>query len=265
MTGDRHVRFCESGRGRFPPATHPDRMRPSSVQAGITAAQRAKWSRVGTGCKTVGLAYAGSNPAPATTCENVPLAAGYRPCGAFLFCPVVSHSVAPWIAVLRGARTHSGRRPGVAELGGRTDQTVKSTDGSGMPTVYVPCHASEMALQAAGSQQARGYPLAGQLTGRRLLSRPLLGSRGSAGSLMVRARGSGGTLTTRATASARGGALFVCNSCVPWLCREAGKLTMAAAGNAGAAVVRGRASHGRALSSARSRCCPCRHDRHLLR
>ena len=22
MTGDRHVRFCESGRGRFPPATH---------------------------------------------------------------------------------------------------------------------------------------------------------------------------------------------------------------------------------------------------
>ena len=189
---------------------------------------------------------AGSNPAPATTCENVPLAADFRPCGAFLFCPVVSHSVAPWIAVLRGARTHSGRRPGVAGLGGRTDQTVKSTDGSGMPTVYVPCHASEMALQAAGSQQARGCPLAGQLTGRRLLSRPLLGSRGSAGSLMVRARGSGGTLTTRATASARGGALFVCNSCVPWLCREAGKLTMAAAGNAGAAVVRGRASHGRA-------------------
>jgi hypothetical protein len=23
MTGDCHVRFCESGRGRFPPATHP--------------------------------------------------------------------------------------------------------------------------------------------------------------------------------------------------------------------------------------------------
>ena len=22
MTGDRHVRFCESGRGRLPPATH---------------------------------------------------------------------------------------------------------------------------------------------------------------------------------------------------------------------------------------------------
>jgi hypothetical protein len=22
MTGDRHVRFCESGRGRIPPATH---------------------------------------------------------------------------------------------------------------------------------------------------------------------------------------------------------------------------------------------------
>ena len=23
MSGDVHVRFCESGRGRFPPATHP--------------------------------------------------------------------------------------------------------------------------------------------------------------------------------------------------------------------------------------------------
>src|SRR6266700_4168323 len=35
-------------------------------------------------CKTVGSAYVGSNPTPATTCENGPLAAETRPAGRFL-------------------------------------------------------------------------------------------------------------------------------------------------------------------------------------
>jgi hypothetical protein len=38
-------------------------------------------------CKTVGLAYDGSNPSPATTCENGPLAADSRGWRAVLLCP----------------------------------------------------------------------------------------------------------------------------------------------------------------------------------
>ncbi len=42
-----------------------------------------EWPK-GTVCKTVGSAYVGSNPTPATTCENGPLAAETRPAGRFL-------------------------------------------------------------------------------------------------------------------------------------------------------------------------------------
>ena len=45
-------------------------------------------------CKTVGSAYVGSNPTPATTCGNGPLAAETRPAGRFLLvtpCIVVRH------------------------------------------------------------------------------------------------------------------------------------------------------------------------------
>ena len=38
-------------------------------------------------CKTVGYAFGGSNPPPATTCENGPLAADLRLCGPFCFVP----------------------------------------------------------------------------------------------------------------------------------------------------------------------------------
>src|SRR5712672_657770 len=38
-------------------------------------------------CKTVGSAYVGSNPTPATRCENAPLAANSRAGGAFSFVP----------------------------------------------------------------------------------------------------------------------------------------------------------------------------------
>src|SRR6266542_6452947 len=52
-----------------------------------------EWPK-GTVCKTVGSAYVGSNPTPATTCENGPLAAETRQAGRFLLvtpCTVVRH------------------------------------------------------------------------------------------------------------------------------------------------------------------------------
>jgi hypothetical protein len=59
-------------------------------------------------CKTVGSAYVGSNPTPATTCEDGPLAGNSRLCGPFLLCPVVCHLVALRAAVSRCPRTYSG-------------------------------------------------------------------------------------------------------------------------------------------------------------
>ena len=79
-------------------------------------------------CKTVGSAYVGSNPTPATTCENGPLAGNSRLCGPFLLCPVVCHLVALRVAVSRCPRTHSGRRPCLSR--GRGNRRL-STDGHG--------------------------------------------------------------------------------------------------------------------------------------
>jgi len=62
-------------------------------------------------CKTVGSAYVGSNPTPATTCGNGPLAADSRLCGPFFLCPVMCHLVALGGAVSRCPRTYSGRDP----------------------------------------------------------------------------------------------------------------------------------------------------------
>ena len=45
-----------------------------------------EWPK-GAVCKTVGSAYVGSNPTPATTCEDAPLAANSRASGAFSFVP----------------------------------------------------------------------------------------------------------------------------------------------------------------------------------
>jgi len=44
-------------------------------------------------CKTVGSAYVGSNPTPATTCENGPLAAETRPGGPLSSCPITTPCV----------------------------------------------------------------------------------------------------------------------------------------------------------------------------
>src|ERR1700734_3808548 len=52
-----------------------------------------EWPK-GTVCKTVGSAYVGSNPTPATICEDGPLAGNSRLCEPFFLCPVVYHLVA---------------------------------------------------------------------------------------------------------------------------------------------------------------------------
>ena len=62
-------------------------------------------------CKTVGSAYVGSNPTPAITCENGPLAAETRPGGPFPSCPAVYQGVSLRVDVLRCPRTYSGWRP----------------------------------------------------------------------------------------------------------------------------------------------------------
>jgi hypothetical protein len=69
-----------------------------------------EWPK-GAVCKTVGSAYVGSNPTPATTCENGPLAADSRLCGPFVLCPAVCHLVTPRATMSRCPRTYSGRRP----------------------------------------------------------------------------------------------------------------------------------------------------------
>src|SRR5450756_2612428 len=63
-----------------------------------------EWPK-GTVCKTVGSAYVGSNPTPATRCGNGPLAANSRASGAFLLCPVACHLVALRVGVSRCPRT----------------------------------------------------------------------------------------------------------------------------------------------------------------
>ena len=117
-------RLCRSGRcadrvrgcPRGPAAGSP-RARTYSGQRRSSEHHRAAFAQVrwhievkaGAYCKTVGSAYVGSNPTPATTCENGPLARNSRRCGPFLLCPVVCHLVALRAAVSRCLRTHSGR------------------------------------------------------------------------------------------------------------------------------------------------------------
>jgi hypothetical protein len=63
-------------------------------------------------CKTVGSAYVGSNPTPATTCENGPWAAETRPGGPFLLCRGMYQHVSPWVDARQWLRTYGGQRPG---------------------------------------------------------------------------------------------------------------------------------------------------------
>src|ERR1700678_2750815 len=60
---------------------------------GMVHGRLPEWPK-GAVCKTVGSAYVGSNPTPATHYENALLAANPRVSGAFLLCPVMCHLVA---------------------------------------------------------------------------------------------------------------------------------------------------------------------------
>jgi len=68
--------------------------------------------QAGAYCKTVVSAYVGSNPTPATTCENGPLAAETRPGGPFPSCPAMYQGASPWVDAWQWPRTYSGQRPG---------------------------------------------------------------------------------------------------------------------------------------------------------
>jgi hypothetical protein len=114
-------------------------------------------SRGGAVCKTVGSAYVGSNPTPATTCGNGPLAAETRPGGPFSSRHDVYRGVSLRVDALRCPRTYSGRRPG--------------QDGRCAPSAFprtatdrvrgVPILASRAALSRALAQgrEYRGCPV----------------------------------------------------------------------------------------------------------
>src|SRR5208337_2289577 len=70
-----------------------------------------EWPK-GAVCKTVGSAYVGSNPTPATTCENGPLAAETRPGGPFRSCHGVYQGASLWVDAWQCARTYGVQRPG---------------------------------------------------------------------------------------------------------------------------------------------------------
>src|SRR6185437_13726047 len=70
-----------------------------------------EWPK-GAVCKTVGSAYVGSNPTPATTCENGPLAAETRPGGPFPSCHAVYHCASLWVDAWQCARTYGVQRLG---------------------------------------------------------------------------------------------------------------------------------------------------------
>src|SRR6267154_2101932 len=110
------------------PCPEVSRLRVSRLPCGLVlgypcdAASAAAYGRLpewpkGAVCKTVGSAYVGSNPTPATTCENGPLAVNSRLGGPFVLCPGVCHLVALWGGVARCPRTHSGRRQGLITVG----------------------------------------------------------------------------------------------------------------------------------------------------
>ena len=84
--------------------------------------------QAGAVCKTVGSAYVGSNPTPATTCENGPLAAETHPRGRFPSCHAAYHGVSRCVDMSRCPRTYSGRRPDRSR--GRGHRWL-STDGHG--------------------------------------------------------------------------------------------------------------------------------------
>src|SRR5438552_4381726 len=105
------------------PCPEVSRLRVSRLPCGLVlgypcdAASAAAYGRLpewpkGAVCKTVGSAYVGSNPTPATTSENGPLAAETRPGGPFPSRHDVYQYVSLWVDAWQCARTYGVQRPG---------------------------------------------------------------------------------------------------------------------------------------------------------
>ena len=84
--------------------------------------------QAGAYCKTVGSAYVGSNPTPATTCENGPRAAETRPGGSFSPCHGMYQRVSRWVDARQWLRTYSGQRP--AETSGAYNRSLSPPRGA---------------------------------------------------------------------------------------------------------------------------------------
>jgi hypothetical protein len=114
------VRGCPCGRtARSPRVRTYSGQRRRGGHCPVAYAQ-VRWHvevQAGAYCKSVGSAYVGSNPTPATTCENGPLAAETRPGGPFPSCHAVYQGVSLRVDVLRCPRTYSGRRQGLITVG----------------------------------------------------------------------------------------------------------------------------------------------------
>src|SRR5690348_12147039 len=104
-----------------------------------------EWPK-GAVCKTVGSAYVGSNPTPATTCENGPLAAETRPRGRFYLCHAAYQHVSLCVDMMRCPRTYSGQRPGRSH--GRGHRRLPRTATGGRIKGAVCC------LEARGRRHA---------------------------------------------------------------------------------------------------------------
>jgi hypothetical protein len=140
LSGSRGARTC-SGRRR-PQACLAARIRWSA--AFDSGRRRAV-------CKTVGSAYVGSNPTPATTCGNGPLVAETRPRGCFRSCHVAYQSVSLCVEVSRCPRTYSGRVRAGCAVGDtvgfpRTPRTAPAKGALSLPR----CGAGAMRRPTAG-------------------------------------------------------------------------------------------------------------------
>jgi len=97
-------------------------------------------------CKTVGSAYVGSNPTPATTCENGPLAAETRPAGRFLL-------VAACIRVCHRGSMRSSVHVHIADSV-RAKLAVRITARSADPRPFCPLYAGARTDRLAGACRA---------------------------------------------------------------------------------------------------------------
>src|SRR5206468_12437850 len=125
--------------------------------------------QAGAVCKTVGSAYVGSNPTPATTCENGPLAAETRPGGPFRSCHAMYQRVSLRVDARQWLRTYSGQRPGgtsgsynrsLRRSGGRTG-VVNTSVACRSPAAEVRADATAAGMISAVAAQLVNFGVAG--------------------------------------------------------------------------------------------------------